>query len=76
MIKIYATETKHSKLCINMVYPSLIDSGVYIKAFPTRDTPQSLLPENFTDKFVELSSNQCTVTGQIYQLPSAIENKS
>ncbi|GAT76492.1 short chain dehydrogenase/reductase family oxidoreductase [Ehrlichia ruminantium] len=75
MMKIYATETKHSKLCINMVYPSLIDSGIYVKAFPTKDTPESLLPESFTDKFVELSSSQCNVTGQVYQLPSTVEDK-
>ena len=73
MIQIYATETKHSKLCVNMVYPSLMDSNIYAQAFPTKEVAQSVLSEDFTDKFVELSSTQCNVTGQTYKLASEFE---
>ena len=68
MLKIYATETKHSKLCVNMVYPPLMYNDIYAQSLPIKEITQSALPENFTDKFIELSSNQCNVTGQIYKL--------
>ncbi|CEI85231.1 SDR family NAD(P)-dependent oxidoreductase [Ehrlichia minasensis] len=68
MLRIYATETKHSKLCVNIVYPPLMYNDIYTQAFPTKEIAQSVLPENFTDKFIELASTQCNVTGEIYKL--------
>ena len=73
MLQVYSTETKHSKLCVNMVYPSLMDNNIYAQVFPTKEVAQSVLPEDFTDKFVELSSSQCNVTGQTYKLGPEVE---
>ncbi|WFW29481.1 MAG: SDR family oxidoreductase [Wolbachia endosymbiont of Menacanthus eurysternus] len=69
MVKIYASETKHTKLCVNAVYPEgPIDSEMYKQAFPGRDAPKLVLPDRLTDKFVELASENCNISGQILPL--------
>lgn len=68
MIKVYAAETKHTKLCINIVQPGTINSGVYKQAFPGQDASKLPLPEELTDKFVELASENCNVSGEVFQL--------
>ncbi len=68
MVKVYATETKHTTLCINMIQPGPINSGIYKQAFPGQDTSELPLPEELTDKFVELASENCNVTGEVFKL--------
>ncbi|WCR53803.1 MAG: putative oxidoreductase YciK [Wolbachia endosymbiont of Ctenocephalides orientis wCori] len=59
MVKIYASETKHTKLCVNAVYP---------EGFPGKDTSELTSPDKLTDKFVELASENCNITGEILPL--------
>ncbi|MCA4775183.1 SDR family oxidoreductase [Wolbachia endosymbiont of Mansonella ozzardi] len=74
MVKIYASETKHTKLCINAVYPEgPVDSEMYKQAFPGKDTPELVLPDKLTSKFVELASEDCSVSGQILPLSKSFK---
>ncbi|MCU7612572.1 SDR family NAD(P)-dependent oxidoreductase [Anaplasma capra] len=68
MVQVYATETKHSKLCVNTVYPCSVDSNIYSRIFSVHQQSQLPTPDSLTDKFVELSSEECCVTGQVYEL--------
>lgn len=70
MVKIYASETKHTKLCVNAVYPQgPINSGIYNQAFPGKEDISGLVsPDQLTDKFVELASANCNVSGEVFPL--------
>ncbi|WP_339045734.1 SDR family NAD(P)-dependent oxidoreductase [Candidatus Mesenet endosymbiont of Agriotes lineatus] len=68
MVKVYAAETKHTKLCINIVQPGTVNSGVYKQAFPGQDVSKLPSPEELTDKFVELASQNCKISGEVFQL--------
>lgn len=69
MIKTYSSETKHTKLCVNAVYPAdPVDTRMYREAFPTKDTSELISPDELTDKFVELASEGCNVTGEVIPL--------
>ena len=69
MVKVYAAETKHSKLCVNMVYPAQVNSNIYSVIFSPKEPGELPSPENMTDKFVELASAECSITGQAFELP-------
>ncbi len=74
MVKIYASETKHTKLCVNAVYPEgTFDSEMYKQAFPGKDMPELVLSDKLTDKFVELASEGCDISGKILPLSKSIE---
>ncbi|QOD37902.1 SDR family oxidoreductase [Candidatus Wolbachia massiliensis] len=74
MVKIYASETKHTKLCANAVYSEgPIDSEMYKQAFPGKDTSELVSPDKLTDRFVELASKDCSVSGQILPLSKSLE---
>ncbi len=75
MVQVYAVETKHSKLCVNIVYPCSIDSNIYSQIFSAQKQSKLLAPDSVTDKFVELASEECCVTGQIYELTQNIEEE-
>ncbi|MGN7678790.1 MAG: SDR family NAD(P)-dependent oxidoreductase [Anaplasma sp.] len=68
LVQVYAAEAKHSKLCVNVVYPCNVDSNIYSQIFSTRERSKLPVPDSLTDKFVELSSEECSVTGQVYEL--------
>lgn len=69
MVKIYASETKHTKLCVNAVYPEgPVDSEIYKQGFPGKDTSELTSPDKLTDKFVELASESYNITGEILPL--------
>ncbi|OAM03089.1 SDR family oxidoreductase [Wolbachia endosymbiont of Dactylopius coccus] len=74
MVQIYASETKHTKLCVNALYTEgSVDSGIYKQAFPGKDTSELLSPDKLTDKFVELASEDCSASGQILPLSKSPE---
>jgi NAD(P)-dependent dehydrogenase (short-subunit alcohol dehydrogenase family) len=74
MVKIYASETKHTKLCVNAVYPEgPVGSGIYKQAFPERDASELVSPDKLTDKFVELASQNCNISGEILPLSQFID---
>lgn len=68
LVQVYAAETKHSKLCVNMVYPGPVASNIYSAIFPAQDQTKLPQPQQLTDKFVELASEECNTTGQVYEL--------
>ncbi|WP_353281592.1 SDR family NAD(P)-dependent oxidoreductase [Wolbachia endosymbiont (group B) of Horisme vitalbata] len=74
MVQIYASETKHTSLCVNAVYSEgPVDSEMYKQAFPGKDTFELVSPDKLTDKFVELASNDCSVSGKILPLSKSLE---
>lgn len=74
MVKIYASETKHTNLCINAVYSEgPIDSEMYKQAFSGKDISKLMPPDKLTDKFVELASEDCSISGQILPLSKSPE---
>ncbi|MGX9892014.1 SDR family NAD(P)-dependent oxidoreductase [Wolbachia endosymbiont (group B) of Eucosma cana] len=74
MVKIYASETKHTNLCINAVYSEgPIDSEMYKQAFSGKDISELVPPDKLTDKFVELASEDCSISGQILPLSKSPE---
>ncbi|WP_041651416.1 SDR family NAD(P)-dependent oxidoreductase [Anaplasma centrale] len=75
MVQVYAVETKHSKLCANVVYPCGVDSNIYSQIFSAQEQSKLLAPDSLTDKFVELASEECCVTGQIYELTPNVEEE-
>ncbi|MFV9838840.1 MAG: SDR family NAD(P)-dependent oxidoreductase [Aaplasma endosymbiont of Hyalomma asiaticum] len=68
LVQVYASETKHSKLCVNAVYPGPVDSSIYSAIFPAQEESKLPSPDDITEKFVELASPECSVTGQVFQL--------
>ncbi|KAF2282025.1 hypothetical protein GH714_042849 [Hevea brasiliensis] len=50
MVQVYAVETKHSKLCANIVYPCSIDSNIYSQIFSAQEQSKLLAPDSVTDK--------------------------
>lgn len=74
MVQIYASETKHTNLCVNAVYSEgPVDSEMYKQAFPGKDTSELIPPDKLTDKFVELASEDCSISGQILPLSKSPE---
>ncbi|QKX01622.1 SDR family NAD(P)-dependent oxidoreductase [Wolbachia endosymbiont of Cruorifilaria tuberocauda] len=74
MVKIYASETKYTKLCVNAVYQEgYVDSEMYKQALPEKDIPKLVLPNKLTDKFVELASEDCNISGAILPLSNPVE---
>ncbi|MDM8334817.1 SDR family oxidoreductase [Wolbachia pipientis] len=74
MVKIYASETKHTKLCVNAVYPEgSVDSEMYKQAFPGKDISELVLPDKLTDKFIELASKDCNISGQVLPLSQSLK---
>lgn len=74
MVQIYASETKHTNLCVNAVYSEgPVDSEMYKQAFLGKDTFELVPPDKLTDKFVELASEDCSISGQILPLSKSPE---
>lgn len=74
MVEIYASETKHTNLCINAVYSEgPIDSEMHKQAFLGKDISELVSPEKLTNKFVELASDDCSISGQILPLSKSPE---
>ncbi len=67
LVRIYAAESEHSNLKINMVEPGPLDTETYRKAFPGKDLPDSKAALNqISDLFVKLASEECVWTGNIH----------
>ncbi|MFP3032646.1 MAG: SDR family oxidoreductase, partial [Wolbachia sp.] len=71
MVKIYASETKHTKLCVNAVYKEGPVGSE--QAFLGKDTSELVPPDKLTDKFVELASEDCSISGEILPLSKSFE---
>ncbi|WP_265026156.1 SDR family oxidoreductase [Wolbachia endosymbiont (group A) of Bibio marci] len=71
MVQIYASETKHTKLCVNAVYTEGPVGSE--QAFLGKDTSELVSPDKLTDKFVELASEDCSVSGKILPLSKSFE---
>ncbi len=68
MVQIYASETKHTKLCVNAVYTEGPVGSE--QAFPGSEL---VSPDKLTDKFVELASEDCSISGKILPLSKSPE---
>ena len=68
LVRIYAAESEHSSLKVNMIDPGPIDTETYRKAFPGKELPDlehSL--SNVVELFMKLVSPSCMWTGNCHQ---------
>lgn len=64
MARIYAAETKHTKLRVNLISPGILRTDMRAQAFPGEDASKLPLPQSVTARFVELALPDCDVHGQ------------
>lgn len=67
LVKIYAAETAHTPLRVNLVEPGPTRTAMLDQAMPGLDKETIPLPEAITDIFVKLAQDDCEETGQIFQ---------
>lgn len=65
MVKTYAAETKTTNLRVNLVDPGVVRTDLAISALPGKDPLSLTPPEDITNVFVELVSEDCKSHGQI-----------
>ncbi|WP_333023544.1 SDR family oxidoreductase [Wolbachia endosymbiont of Pentidionis agamae] len=73
IVKIYSTETKHTGICINMVYPGSINSVIKKKTLTDSDATESIISDKLRDRFLYLISEECKYSGKTYQLDLPID---
>lgn len=63
MVKIYAEETRHTKMRVNLVIPGPVATSIQRKSNPGKEP----LPDNLdTDVFVKLASDDCHLSGIVH----------
>jgi NAD(P)-dependent dehydrogenase (short-subunit alcohol dehydrogenase family) len=65
MIKIYASETAHTQLRVNLVDPGPVRTKMRAQAYPGEDPMILPAPEAITETFVRLAEPAWTKTGEI-----------
>jgi NAD(P)-dependent dehydrogenase (short-subunit alcohol dehydrogenase family) len=65
MVKMYALETAHTALKVNLVDPGRVRTKMRMQAYPGEDPNTLKTPDQVTDIFVEAASARFTDTGQI-----------
>jgi NAD(P)-dependent dehydrogenase (short-subunit alcohol dehydrogenase family) len=65
MVQVYADETRHSTLRVNLIHPGAVRTEMRSQAVPGED-PQSLpLPDDITDDFIALALPGCKKHGEV-----------
>jgi NAD(P)-dependent dehydrogenase (short-subunit alcohol dehydrogenase family) len=67
MVLIYAKETAHTKLRVNLIDPGGVNTKMHTQAFPGRDPKSLTQPDQVTDIFVQAASPAFDQTGEILQ---------
>jgi NAD(P)-dependent dehydrogenase (short-subunit alcohol dehydrogenase family) len=65
MIKIYASETAHTKLRVNILDPGRVRTKMRAQAYPGEDPMTLPAPEDITEAFVRLAEPVFDQTGQV-----------
>ncbi len=61
----YAAELGKTTVKVNLLDPGIVRTKMRAEAMPGEDPSRLPAPESITDKFVELATDGCTVSGQI-----------
>lgn len=65
LVKTYAQEMKHTKVCVNLVDPGRQQTTMRAKAFPGEDPNSLPHPSEMTGVFVDLAEAQCEQNGEV-----------
>ena len=66
MVKIYAEETKHTKLKANLVIPGPIATRTHQKSYPGQDISLMAQLDDIMDVFLKLASEECHFSGKVH----------
>ena len=66
LIKVYAQETQKTSLKVNLVDPGDLRTALHAQAMPGLNPETITCPTNVTNLFVELASENCTASGQVF----------
>lgn len=64
MVEVYAAENLKTNLRVNLIDPRAVRTRMRAQAFPGEDPETLAKPENITDIFVKLASDDCSETGK------------
>lgn len=64
MVEVYAAENLKTNLLVNLIDPRAVRTRMRAQAFPGEDPETLAKPENITDIFVKLASDDCAETGK------------
>ncbi len=64
MVKTYAAEVAYSPLRVNILDPGIVRTAMRAEAFPGEDASRLPPPDSVVEKFIELASSSCVLTGQ------------
>ncbi|MDX2144723.1 MAG: SDR family NAD(P)-dependent oxidoreductase [Rhodospirillaceae bacterium] len=67
MVKIYASETAHSKLRVNIIDPGRVRTKMRAQAYPGEDPMKLPPPDAVTEAFVRLAEPAFEKTGEVVQ---------
>jgi len=76
MIKIYASEVKHTAFKVNLINPGSIRTALRAEAMPGEDPSSLPSPEDITEAFVQLAESSCPWHGEIVKAQDTIFKKS
>jgi NAD(P)-dependent dehydrogenase (short-subunit alcohol dehydrogenase family) len=65
MVATYAAETAYSPLKVNILDPGIVRTEMRAAAFPSEDPLSLPPPQNITERFIELASEEYSKTGKI-----------
>jgi len=64
MVEVYSAENLKTNLLVNLIDPRAVRTRMRAQAFPGEDPETLAKPENITDIFVKLASDDCAETGK------------
>ncbi len=64
---IYAAEMEKTSVCVNLINPGAMRTGMRAQAFPGEDPDTLKTPESITGLFVDLAEASCTLNGELLQ---------
>lgn len=70
MVKVYATEVKHTNFKVNLINPGTLRTDMRAEAMPGEDPLTLSPPEAITEAFVRLAEESCPWHGEILQAQS------
>ena len=66
MVKIYAAETSHTNIRANLVIPGPVGTEIHRKAYPGQDLSLLPKPDDITEIFLKLASDNCKFSGKVH----------
>jgi NAD(P)-dependent dehydrogenase (short-subunit alcohol dehydrogenase family) len=70
LVKSYSAEVAKTRVRANLVAPGPLRTALRRQAFPGENAEKLPFPENITDLFVELATDQCKRNGEVFEAQS------